>query len=158
MAVKTDKKQDTSDRELVMTRVLDAPRNLVYEAWTNPKHIAQWWGPKGFTNTIHEMEVKVGGVWRFMMHGPDGTDYPNKVVFEEVVKAERLVYTHGSDQDDDPNSFHVTVTFEDQGKKTKLTMRMVLRSAAALAEAKKFGAVEGGNQTLDRLEAYLPTM
>ena len=141
-----------------MTRVLDAPRDLVYEAWTNPRHIAQWWGPKGFTNTIHEMEVKVGGVCRFIMHGPDGTDYPNKVVFEEVVKAERLVYTHGSDQDDDPNSFHVTVTFEDQGKKTKLTMRMVLKSAAALEEAKKFGAVEGGNQTMDRLEAYLATM
>ena len=158
MTAKTGMKQDTSDRELVMTRILDAPRDLVYEAWTNPRHIAQWWGPKGFTNTIHEMEVKVGGVWRFMMHGPDGTDYPNKVVFEEVVKAKRLVYTHGSDQDDDPNSFHVTVTFEDQGKKTKLTMRMVLKSAAALEEAKKFGAVEGGNQTMDRLEAYLATM
>ena len=81
MTAKTGMKQDTSNRELVMTRVLDAPRDLVYEAWTNPRHIAQWWGPKGFTNTIHEMEVKVGGVWRFIMHGPDGTDYPNKVVF-----------------------------------------------------------------------------
>jgi uncharacterized protein YndB with AHSA1/START domain len=158
MNAKIEPQQDTSDSELVMTRILDAPRDLVYEAWTTPKHIAQWWGPKGFTNTIHEMHVKPGGVWRFIMHGPDGTNYPNKVVFEEVIKAERLVYTHGSDDDNDPNAFHVTVTFEDLGKKTKLTMRMILKSAAALAEAKKFGAVEGGNQTMDRLEAYLPTM
>lgn len=72
--------------------------------WTDPKHIA-WWGPNGFTNTIHEMNVKPGGVWRFIMHGPDGTDYPNKILFIEVVKPERLVYTHGSDEDNDPNQF-----------------------------------------------------
>lgn len=156
MTAKTQ--SNTSDREIVITRILDAPRELVYEAWTNPKHIAQWWGPNGFTNTIHEMNVKVGGVWRFIMHGPDGTDYPNKVVFEEVIKAKRLVYTHGSDDDNDPNAFHVTVTFEDEGKKTKLTMRSVFGSAAILEEMKKFGAVEGGNQTLNRLEAHLRTM
>jgi uncharacterized protein YndB with AHSA1/START domain len=156
MTAKTQ--SNTSDREIVITRILDAPRELVYEAWTNPKHIAQWWGPNGFTNTIHEMNVKIGGVWRFIMHGPDGTDYPNKIVFEEVIKAKRLVYTHGSDDDNDPHAFHVTVTFEDEGKKTKLTMHSVFGSAAILEEMKKFGAIEGGNQTLNRLEAHLRTM
>lgn len=105
----------TSDREIVLTRVLDAPRELVFDAWTDRKHIAQWWGPRGFTTTIHEMDVRPGGVWRFMMHGPDGVDYPNRIVFREVVKPERLVYDHGSDDPADPAQFHVTVTFAKQG-------------------------------------------
>jgi uncharacterized protein YndB with AHSA1/START domain len=77
--------------------------------WTDPNHVAQWWGPKGFTNTIHEMDVRPGGVWRFVMHGPDGVDYQNKIVFIEVVKPERLVYDHVSGP-----KFHVTVTFTEQ--------------------------------------------
>jgi uncharacterized protein YndB with AHSA1/START domain len=152
------KTSETADRELVISRTLNAPRELVYEAWTQPKHIAQWWGPNGFTNTIHEMEVKHGGVWRFMMHGPNGDNYPNKIVFIEVVRYERLVYTHGSDEDTDPNQFHVTVTFEALGKKTVITMKSIFKSAEALAEVKKLGATEGAKQTLQRLEEYLTTM
>ena len=85
---------DTSDREIVISRVFDAPRERVFEAMTDPKQVVKWWGPNGFTTTIHEMDVRPGGVWRHTMHGPDGTDYPNKSVFLEVVKPERIVYKH----------------------------------------------------------------
>lgn len=157
--MKKDSKENISDRELVMTRTFDAPRELVWEAWTNPKHVALWWGPNGFTNTIYEMKVSRGGQWRFMMHGPDGVDYPNRIVFTEVVEPEKLVYIHGEDKDNDPNTFEVTVTFEAVAKKkTVLTMRLVMKTAKALLDAKKFGAVEGGQQTLQRLGVYLTEM
>src|SRR5688572_30826396 len=107
--------ESTADREISATRVFDAPRDLVWKAWTDPKHIAQWWGPNGFTNTISEMDVKPGGVWRFVMHGPDGTDYRNEIVYLEVVKPERLVYDHGPSP-----KFRVTVTFAAEGNKTRL--------------------------------------
>jgi uncharacterized protein YndB with AHSA1/START domain len=149
---------NTADRELVLTRLLNAPRELVFEVWTNPQHIAQWWGPNGFTNTIHNMDVRPGGEWNFIMHGPDGTNYINKIVFIEVVKPERLVYAHGSDQENDPRAFQATITFVAKGNKTELTMHSVFSSAAVLEELKKFGAVEGGQQTVNRLEAYLQKM
>ena len=149
----------TADREIVTTRVLDAPRELVFEAWTDPKHVVHWWGPNGFTNTIHEMSVKPGGVWRFIMHGPDGTDYPNKIVFLEVVKPERLVYDHGWDGEGNEADFHVTVTFAELGKKTKLTMRALFDTAAQRDKTvEEFGAIDGAKQTLERLAEYLPTM
>lgn len=161
-----DKKHDrkkapaekTADREIVITRVLNAPRELVFDAWTDPKHIGQWWGPRGFTTTIHEMDVKPGGVWRFIMHGPDGVDYKNRIVYIEIVKPERLVYTHGADEDADPGQFHVTVTFAEQGGRTKLTMRSLFPSAAERDRVVAFGAIEGGNQTLDSLEEHLAKM
>jgi uncharacterized protein YndB with AHSA1/START domain len=99
---------------IIFNREFDAPRDLVWQAWTDPKHIVHWWGPNGFTNTIHAMDVRPGGVWRFIMHGPDGTDYPNKIIYREVVKPERLVYDHsGDDNPDDPHVFQVLVTFAD---------------------------------------------
>ena len=157
MAAEKNEASPTSDRELVFTRVFDAPRELVFQVWTQPEHVAQWWGPNGFTNTIHSMDVRPGGVWRFIMHGPDGRDYPNKIVFIEVVKPERLVYTHGDEGDADP--FHVTVTFEKEGSRTRLTMRSLFKSAAALDHViKEFGAVQGAHQHLDRLGQYLETM
>ena len=149
---------NTADRELVLTRLLNAPRELVYEVWTNPDHLIKWWGPNGFTNTFKEINITPGGVWTFIMHGPDGTDYPNKVVFTEVVKPERLVYTHG-DGENASRNFNVTVTFEAQGEKTLLTMRTVFASAEELRKVvEQYGAIEGGNQTLNRLEALLATM
>jgi uncharacterized protein YndB with AHSA1/START domain len=145
---------EAGEREIVATRVFDAPRELVFKMWTDPKHVAQWWGPNGFTNTIHEMDARPGGVWRFVMHGPDGRDYMNKIVFIEVVKPERLVYDHVSGP-----KFHVTVTFVEQGDKTKLTVRMLFESAAQRDKvAKEFGAVEGLSQTLGRLAEQLSTM
>ena len=108
--------------EIVTTRVFDAPRDLVFEAWTNPKHLVQWWGPDGFTTTIRAIDVRPGGVRRFVMHGPDGVDYENRIVYDEIVKPERLVYRHPGGEDVEPVQIHVTVTFEDHGGKTKLTM------------------------------------
>ena len=144
-----------ADRELVVTRVFDAPRELVFEAFTDPEHIPHWWGPHGFTTTIYEIDVRPGGVWRFIMHGPDGTDYHNKVVFVEVVKPERLVYDHGPEGESDIKEFHVTVTFDEEGGKTRLTLRMVAESTAERDRMVEFGAVEGGEQTLERLAEYL---
>ena len=146
------------EREIIHTRLLSASPDLVFKVWTDPKHVAIWWGPNGFTNTIHEMDVKSGGIWRFMMHGPDGTNYPNKIVFKEVVKPSRLVYIHSSDKPNDPIEFHVTVTVEARGDKTHLTMHAIFQTAAAFEEVKKFGAIEGGTQHLNRLEGYLKTL
>lgn len=145
------------DREIVITRIIEAPRDLVYAAFTDGEHIAQWWGPRGFRNTIHEMDVRVGGVWRYMMHGPDGTDYPNRISYLDVVEPERLVYLHDGDVENDPKQFHVTVTFEESGGKTQLTLRLLFASAEACEAVKKFGAVEGGNQTIDRLGEFVAT-
>jgi uncharacterized protein YndB with AHSA1/START domain len=144
----------TSDREITATRVFDAPHELVFEAWTDPKHIAQWWGPNGFTNTIHSMDVRPGGVWDFIMHGPDGVDYKNKVIYTDVVRPERLAYDHVSGP-----LFHVTVTFDAQGEKTRVTMTMLFDSAELRNQAaEKYGAVEGLNQNLGRLADHLPKL
>ena len=88
-----------TDREIVLSRLIDAPQELVFDAWTDPEQVGQWWGPSGFTTTTHKMEVKPGGVWRFVMHGPDGRDYQNKITYLEIVPPERLVYRHGGDED-----------------------------------------------------------
>jgi len=148
----------TADREIVIKRVLNAPREMVWAVWTDPKHVKHWWGPNGFTNTIHEMSVKPGGVWRFIMHGPDGTNYPNKIVFNTVKEPELLEYDHGED-DDGPVHFKVRVTFEAQGKQTLLTMYSIFPTAAARDfVVKEYGAIEGGNQTINHLEEYLKKM
>lgn len=149
----------TADRELFITREFQAPRELVWEAWTDPKHIIHWWGPNGFTNTIHEMSVKPGGVWSFIMHGPDGTDFPNRIVFKDVVKPKLLTYHHGTGKENDPLQFEVTVTFESKGKATELTMRMVFKTKETRdMVVEKYGAIEGGHQTLNRLREYLTNM
>jgi uncharacterized protein YndB with AHSA1/START domain len=148
----------TADREIVIERTVNAPRELVWRAWTEADQIAKWWGPNGFTTTIHAMDVRVGGAWRFIMHGPDGTDYPNKIVYREIVKPERLVYDHGEDNDAPSSSFRSTVTFVAQGRKTKVTMRALFASAEARAATLKFGAIEGGEQTLARLDHHVATM
>jgi uncharacterized protein YndB with AHSA1/START domain len=148
----------TADREIVIERTVNAPRELVWRAWTEADQIAKWWGPNGFTTTIHAMDVRVGGAWRFIMHGPDGTDYPNKIVYREIVKPERLVYDHGEDNDAHSGSFRSTVTFVAQGRKTKVTMRALFASAEARAATLKYGAIEGGEQTLARLDQHVATM
>lgn len=148
----------TADREIVLSREFDAPRELVWRAYTDPAHAPNWFGPNGFSNTVHEMDVRVGGRWRFIMHGPDGTDYSNRIVYQEVVQPERLVFLHGEDVDDDPGAFHVTLTLEDLGGRTRLTQRMLFATAAQKKGVEQFGAVELGYQTLAKLAAYLRTM
>lgn len=145
--------ENTADREIVSTRVFNAPRKLVWKAWTDPKHLAQWWGPKGFTNTFHEFDLRSGGVWRFVMHSPDGTDYPNRSVFVEIVKPERIVFDHLKPM----HKFQVIATFAEQAGKTKLPFRMVFKSAAECDKVKVY-AVEANEQNFDRLEAQLAKM
>lgn len=144
-------------RSIITSRVYDAPRRLVFEAWSDPHHLAAWWGPNGFTTTTSAFDMKPGGIWRFVMHGPDGRDYQNRIAFDEVVPPERLVYRHGGGDDAEPIAFHVTVTFEDAGPgKTKLTLHALFPTAAERERvAKEHGAVEGAMQTLERLAAYL---
>ena len=151
-----EKRSDSSDREIVVTRVLDAPHERVFEAFEKPDQIGEWWGPRGFTTTTHEMDMRPGGVWRFVMHGPDGRHYQNRVNYIEVVKPERLVYSHGGEGDDESVNFHVTVTFEDHDGKTQLTMRSVFPSAEERDRVEReYGAVEGAHQTLARLAEKL---
>jgi uncharacterized protein YndB with AHSA1/START domain len=150
---------DQDPKSMIAIRILDAPRNLVFAAWSDPKHLAQWWGPTGFTTTTHSFDMRAGGVWRFIMHGPDGRDYQNRITYDEIVAPERLVYHHGDGEDVEPVRFQVVVTFEDLGGKTRLTMRGTFPSAEerdrVIAE---YGADTGLVQTLARLEAYLPNL
>ncbi len=151
----------TSDREIVHTRVVDAPRELVWQAWTEPQHVAKWWGPRGFSTTIKKMDFRVGGVWEHVMRGPDGVNYPNKSTFKEIVTHERIVYSHGGGREEGPGAtFIATWTFETVAPgRTRLTGRLVFPSAEARDfVAREFGAVEGGRQTLERLTEYLPGM
>jgi len=144
------------DREIVLSRVFDAPRELVFKAWTDAEHLSQWFGPKGFTTTTHEIDVRVGGRWRFEMRAPDGQRFDNRIVFLEVRAPELLVFDHGSDKDDDDKRFRVTVTFDEQSdKKTVVTMRQLHPSKAQRDATIGFGAVELGYQTIDKLAEHL---
>ncbi|HTW63871.1 MAG TPA: SRPBCC domain-containing protein [Bryobacteraceae bacterium] len=144
----------SSSREIIASRIFDAPRELVFETWTDPTHISNWWGPRGFQTVTHEMDVRPGGVWRHTMRGPDGRDYPNETRYVEVVSPERLVYEHIS-----PPEFQTTVTFVETGGKTRVNVRMVFESAELRDRvALEYGAVEGLNQTLERLGEELASM
>jgi uncharacterized protein YndB with AHSA1/START domain len=144
-------KNSTADRELLLTRVLNAPIELVWEVWTDPAHIAQWWGPNGFTNTITTMDVKPGGEWNLIMHGPDGTDYGNKSVFTEVVKHKKIVYEHHSSP-----KFVATIEFEKQSGKTLLRWHMLFETREQFIQVvKTFKADEGLKQNIEKLNAYL---
>jgi len=141
----------TADREIITERLIHAPRELVFAAWTDPGQIVKWWGPDGFTNTIHEMDVRPGGHWRHVMHGPDGTDYQNHSIFVELVRPERIVFDHVSTP-----RFRSTITFAEEAGKTRLTMTVVLEDARAYEMAvKTFGAIEGGKQTIGRLANFV---
>lgn len=145
-----------SEREVTFSRLLDAPRELVWGVWSDPKHLHEWFGPAGFTTTTHEFSFAPGGVWRFIMHGPDGTDYPNRIVFREIVPPSRLVYENGWDLPGAPLDFMVVVTFDAVGAKTRLSIHFTFADAEALRTAvERYGVLEGGTQTLDRIAEYL---
>jgi uncharacterized protein YndB with AHSA1/START domain len=147
---------DRDPRSIVGTRVFDAPRDLVFSAWTDPKHLAQWWGPNGFTTTTMAFDFRPGGVWRFVMHGPDGRDYQNRVTFEEIVRPERIVYRHSGGDDVEPVQFTQTVIFEDLGGKTRLVWRGDFPSAAERDRViKDYGADKGLAQTMARLAEFV---
>jgi uncharacterized protein YndB with AHSA1/START domain len=148
----------TADREIVVTRIIEGPRPLVFEAYTDPRHLGQWWGPDGFTTTTRAFEFRPGGVWDFVMHGPDGTDYPNWIQWREIEPPARLVFLHG-DRPDDPRAFTSTVTLVERGGATEVTMRAVFKTKAQRDEVvERYGAIEGGKQTLGRLALYVATL
>jgi uncharacterized protein YndB with AHSA1/START domain len=141
------------DNVLIHTRILDAPRDLVWEVWTNPEHIKEWWGPNGFSLTTKSMNVEPGKVWNFIMHGM-GRDWDNKIEYVEVIKPSLLSYKHSGEDAD--YSFWVTILFEEVEGKTLLTMKSVFKSKEIIEELnRRVNAIEGGKQTLNRLESYL---
>ncbi len=140
--------------EIYISRIYDAPVKMVWEAWTDPKQVGKWWGPRGFTITTHNMDVKTGGTWSYIMHGPDGVDYNNKTKYLEVEKYSRMVYDHGGN-DDRPPLFRVTVDFTEVAGKTKMEMSMALATAEIANETKKFIKKANGDSTWDRLGEYL---
>jgi uncharacterized protein YndB with AHSA1/START domain len=147
--------QATADREIVISRAIDAPRELVFEVFTDVKHLSQWWGPAGFTTTTRAFEFREGGVWDFVMHAPDGTDYPNWITWREIVRPERITLLHG-DSADDPNAFESILTFEARGETTEVVMRTIFPTAELRDQAvKEYHAIEGGQQTLGRLADYV---
>lgn len=145
------------EREIVITRVVNAPRHMVWAAWTDPHQVVQWWGPKGFRTTIETMDVRTGGVWKHVMHGPDGTDYPNKSVFTEVLAPQRIVFACGGGRAGGPGiQFISTWTFEELGPRTRVTIHMIFPSVRERdTVVREYGAVEGGRQTLARLDEHL---
>jgi len=146
-----------TERELVITRVFDAPREFVFKAWTDPKHVAQWWGPKGFTNPVCELNVRPGGAIRIHMRGPDGTVYPMTGVYQEIVEPERLVFTSAALDEKGKPLFEVlnTVTFAEHSGKTKLTLQARVFKATAEAAPYLEGMEAGWTQSLERLAAYV---
>jgi uncharacterized protein YndB with AHSA1/START domain len=140
--------------ELKLTRVYDAPVKAVWDAWTDPKQVAQWWGPRGFTLTTYSKDLKAGGHWKYIMHGPDGVDYPNFTRYFEVEKYAKLVYDHGGTEEKPP-LFRVTVLFSENKGQTKMEMTMALPTPEAAEETRKFIKQAGGDATWDRLAEYL---
>jgi PhnB protein len=145
-------KSSTADRELKLSRLFNAPIELVWEVWTDPEHIKNWWGPTGFSNTISKMDVKPEGEWDLVMHGPDGTDYKNKSVFKEVVLHKKIVYEHISPK------YLATILFEKQGDQTLLNWHMLFESKEQFIQVvKTFKADEGLKQNIEKLDVYLKT-
>lgn len=141
----------TADRELIITRILNAPVELVWEVWTNADHIKNWWGPNGFTNSISKMDLKPGGEWNLVMHGPDGKDYKNKSLFKEIVKHKKIAYQHVSGP-----KFTATIEFEKKGTQTHLKWHMLFATKEEFIQTvKTFKADEGLRQNVSKLEAYI---
>ena len=140
---------DTSDREIVSTRLFDVPREQLFHAWSNPELLARWWGPKDFTNTFHEFDFRPGGHWRLVMHAPTGGNFQNESVFQEIVPPERIVWQRISKP-----LFRVIATFDEEGSGTRLTFRMLFDTPEECAKIRPF-APAANEENFDRLEAVL---
>jgi uncharacterized protein YndB with AHSA1/START domain len=146
-----------AERELTITRVFDAPRALVFKAWTDPKHLAQWWGPQGFTNPVCEIDARLGGVLRIHMRGPAGGIYPMKGVIREIVAPERLVFSNIA-VDLSGNTLLeglTTVVFAEEHGKTKMTLHTKAVAVAQIAIAYLRGMEMGWTQSIDKLQAFV---
>jgi uncharacterized protein YndB with AHSA1/START domain len=146
-----------ANREITITRVFNAPRELVFKAWTDPKQLAEWWGPKGFTNPVCEVDLRPGGALRIVMRAPDGADYPMKGVFREIVPPSRLVFTNIAVDKDGNHIIEglTTVTFAEEGRKTKLTLQTRGAAVVDYAVAYLQGMEAGWTQSLEKLEALV---
>ena len=150
-----DAQSATADREIVISRLIDAPRELVFEAFTEVRHLSRWRGPQGFITTTHAFEFRVGGEWVFVMHGPDGTDYQEWICWTEIAPPERIALLHGETRGD-PNAFASVLTFEPDGAATLVEMRALFPTKELRDQAvEKYHAIEGGRQTLGKLAAYV---
>lgn len=148
--LKTMEKASAEKREMRITRLLNAPVELVWEVWTKPEHLVNWWGPNGFTTTIQQMNVKEGEEWRLTMHGPDGTNYPNRSIFKEVVPFEKIVFEHFNPH------FITTVVFTSKDGQTEIDWRMLFDTEELLETVvKAHKADEGLKQNVEKLEHYL---
>ena len=144
------------DREIVIARVVDASREVVFRAWTDPAEIVQWFGPDGMSIVTHEIDISVGGAWRFDMIAQDGTRYGNRMEFLRIEHPALLEVFHGEDTDDDPGKFRMLVTFDEQSNgKTVVTLRQLHPSKEQRDNGINFGAVEYGAQTMDKLAEHL---
>jgi uncharacterized protein YndB with AHSA1/START domain len=152
---RTPAQSANADRKIVISRIIDAPRELVFEAFTEVRHLSRWWGPEGFTTTTQSFEFRVGGEWDFVMHGPDGTDYIEWITWTEIARPERIAMLHGESRGD-PNAFESVLTFEPNGAATRIEMRTVFPTKELRDEAvEKYHAIGGGQQTLRNLAAYV---
>ena len=143
------------DREIVLSQVVAAPRDLVFKVWTDPQHLPKWFGPEGFIVKTQEIAIQVGGQWRFVFVGPDGKRYDNRMVFLKIEAPRLLEMDHGSDKDNDPHRFRVIVTFDEQSNgNTVVTLRQLHPTKAQRDAGIGFGAVELGYQTLDKLARH----
>jgi uncharacterized protein YndB with AHSA1/START domain len=144
------------EREIVLCRVIAAPRERVFAAWTDPKQVVQWFAPAGFKIETLEIDIREGGRWRFVYVGPDGTRYDNRKVYTRIDPPKLIEIEHGSDKDNDPARFRVIVTFDEQSDgKTVLTMRQLHPTVEQRNATIGFGAVEFGYQTLGNLARHL---
>ncbi len=151
---------EAADRVIQLSRTFQAPPELVWEAFTDPKHVVNWWGPRGFSTTIEKMDVRPGGEWTLVMKGPDGALYPNHTVYTEVEKPRLIAYKNSGRREGGPGAaFHAFITFEPEGAGTRVSLRMVFTSPEARDKViREFDAVEGGKSTLERLSEHLPRM
>jgi uncharacterized protein YndB with AHSA1/START domain len=149
----TEHNNDHAERQIVTTRIFNASRGAVFSAWTNPELLKQWWGPKGFTNTFHEFDLRTGGRWKFTMHGPDGGNYLNESVFIEITEPERIVLNHVSKP-----CFQLTARFEEVGNdRTKLIFEQLFPTVEEYNKVKGF-AIDANEENMERLADVLQKM
>lgn len=144
-------------RILRVERLVGAPVDLVFEMFTDARHLDAWWGPDGFRNETHELDFSVGGLWRYTMHGPDGKDWPNWIRYREITQPTRIAYEHGGEMGEAAH-FDGIITLDAEGAETRVTLTLIFQTTEARDATLKFGAVDGGNQTLARLDAYARAM
>ncbi len=143
------------DREIVLSRVIDARRDIVFSAWADPQHLPNWFGPAGFKIETRAIDIKIGGLWRFELIAPDGQRWSSRIHFRRIERPTLIEFDHGADSDDDPARFRTTVTFDEQGDgRTVITMRLLLPTKAQREASIGFGAVEYGYQTLEKLARH----